>query len=579
MSGSGGGAGLKAIAGESGSDAGGMDAVDAIVDAGPPPAVPTNVSAALLDRRQTSFQLTWTAPADVGGGRVSGYQVRYAKVPITPANFDDATVTTAVPYLATPASPGAPDGVTAKGLYIENNYYFAVESVGGGGARSAPGATNAAVIAHFKLTTLTGSGSANEQFGFTLDASGDVNGDGKSDVLVGDFVGQQAFLFLGASTMSTTPAATFSGDLTTTSFGRGVGEIGDIDGDGIEDIAIADRGKNRIYIYKGRSTWPATTLGPGAAEYTITSDASYSNAFLGNSIARLGDFNNDGVADFAVGAPQYNGFVGRVLIVLGRVGFGSITLPDTTNTITIDGDANVATEGLGYRVVGLGHFYPGGTTLVASAIGTVGAAAGLEGRLYAFRGQSGNNGAIAISTANATIVGPGANSRIGVVLSNLGPIMNTLPSLGSGNVVDPVGVPGSTGNASIFSGDTTAGPLAKQVLAFQSNSHFMGEVVIGGGISGSDKSFSLLGDATPDLLVVAQSADTFDIVDGRTVRSAASPIDVRTMASASIPIPANWVVTGENEGRLAPDVNGDGYPDFVLGNAISGVSGMVAVYW
>jgi hypothetical protein len=599
MSGSGGTSGGSGAAGSSGSDGsagaaganpdGGSDASpdsgaagsmsDAGTDVPSDPANPvTNLAATVLDRRQTSFNLTWTAPSTVSGAKVSGYQVRYAKVPITAANFDDGTVTTPVAYANPPAPPGAPDGVTATGLYIENGYYFAVEAVGGGGARSDVVATSAPLAAHFNLTALSGSGVANEQFGFTLDANGDVNHDGKSDVLVGDYTGQHAYLFLGAASPSTTPTVTFSGDATTTSFGRGVAEVGDIDADGIDDIAIADRGKCTIYIFKGRATWPST-LGPTTADYVISSDASYSNSFLGNSIARLGDFNNDGIDDFAVGAPQYNGFAGRVLIVLGKAGFGSINVPDATNTITIDGDSSVSYEGLGYRVVGLGHFYPGGTTLVASAIGTAGAMSGLEGRLYAFHGQSGTNGAIAISTADAMVVGPGSSTRIGEVLSNLGPILGTSPSLGSGNVVDSVGVPGSWGNASIFGGDVISGPFSSQVRAYRSMSNNSGEVVIGGGISGGDGSFSLLGDATPDLLVAAQNGTTFDIVDGRTVRSAMVSIDVRPSATASIPVPAGWGVTGENEGRLAPDINGDGYPDIVVGDGTSNSVGMAVVYW
>ncbi len=36
------------------------------------------------------MQLTWTAPGD-GGASVAGYDVRYAKVPITAGNFDDTS--------------------------------------------------------------------------------------------------------------------------------------------------------------------------------------------------------------------------------------------------------------------------------------------------------------------------------------------------------------------------------------------------------------------------------------------------------------------------------------------------------
>src|ERR1022692_1799390 len=44
----------------------------------PPPAM---LTATVLDRRATTFELLWTAPS-INGAAVTGYQVRYAKVPI-----------------------------------------------------------------------------------------------------------------------------------------------------------------------------------------------------------------------------------------------------------------------------------------------------------------------------------------------------------------------------------------------------------------------------------------------------------------------------------------------------------------
>ncbi len=52
-------------------------------------------------------------------------------------------------------------------------------------------------------------------------------------------------------------------------------------------------------------------------------------------MARLGDFNGDGVDDFAIGATQFGGATlpGRVVVVLGKVGFASFALPNAANTI------------------------------------------------------------------------------------------------------------------------------------------------------------------------------------------------------------------------------------------------------
>ena len=62
--------------------------------------------------------------------------------------------------------------------------------------------------------------------------------------------------FFGSQTFGVTaPAVTFTGS--TTGFGFTVAQIGDIDNDGLPDIAISDSTVGeKVYIYKGRSSWP-----------------------------------------------------------------------------------------------------------------------------------------------------------------------------------------------------------------------------------------------------------------------------------------------------------------------------------
>ena len=544
---------------------------------------PMNLTATVLVRRQTSFRLAWVAPAS-NGQRVAGYVVRAARVPITDANFDSVTtITQDILYTGTPAAPGTADGVNAQNLYIETDYYFAVAAVDAANARGPIAVTTTPVRATFNATSLTGTNGATEQFGFQFDA-GDADNNGISDLLVGSFTGKRAYLYLNhLNAPAMTATVTFNGDATTTaSFGRGVAFIGDIDDDGLEDLAVSDRGTSaHVYIYKGRQTWPAT-LSNTDASAVITVDTTYDGSIFGSSMARLGDFNGDGVDDFAIGANLFGGTAqpGRVVIVLGKVGFASFALPNAANTIVIDGDPAVTTPQLGYRVLGLGHFYAGtGTTLIASAPGNTVSAAGNEGRLYAFHGQTGSAGAISSATANQITVGPAGNNRIGAVLANLGPIMNALPSAGSGNPVDRVTTP--NGNAYVFSGSATTGPFASKVVVAQTQANLglSGMALVGGGVSGRDEIFSLIGDATPDLVMLARDSASFVILDGRTVRSTASPIDADAKAAVTLPVPAGWGGTGEGGGTLIPDLDGDGYADFAIGNALGGAAGKVIAYW
>jgi hypothetical protein len=556
-----------------------------------PPSAPSALTVSLTDRRRTTMRLAWTDPADA----VTGYQIRYAKVAIDASNFDNSAITKVVTYTGSPG-PNQPDGIDVNGLYVESGYHFAVAATDAAGNRGTivPASSDATCtcgtdccIAHLKVTTLSGVGGSTELFGFQFDP-GDVDknaltvGPSYSDVIVGSSSGKHAYLYLGgAGNVPSTPSVTFTGDATTTtSFARGVGIIGDVDADGYVDLAISDRGTPaHIYIYKGRSSWP-TPLTNANADYVITVDTSYNSSILGSSIARLGDFNGDGYDDFALGAPQFGGATqqGRVVIILGKPGFGNIALPDATNSIVIDGDLSVTTPQFGYRVLGLGHFYTatGGTTLVVSAPGNSGSASGNEGRLYAFHGQSGTAGAITIGSADHAFVGPAGNNRIGAALSNLGPILGPLPSVGSGNPVERVLTP--NGNAYVFSGTPTTGAFASRTVVYQ-QAGLSGMALLGGGVSGLDQSFSLIGDTTPDLVLAARDGTSFVIVDGDTLNGAVSPLDANAAAAVTIPVPAGWGSTGEAEGRLIPDFNGDGYPDFAIGNALGAVAGSVVVYW
>ena len=361
-------------------------------------------------------------------------------------------------------------------------------------------------------------------------------------------------------------------------FGFSVAQIGDIDNDGRPDVAIADTTAEKVFIYKGRASWPMT-LTDAQADYVISTDPSYASSLFGFSLARLGDFTGDGIDDLAIGVRNFNAGVGRVVIIPGKSsGFGNVALPDTTNSIVIDGDSTFGKPALGYKVLGIGHFYSvsSGTTLVASAPSGANSTPANAGHVYAFHGQAGSGGTIAISSADNVITGMAPATKIGIALTDLGTMLNGFPAVGIGNTQDANDVPGATGTGYLTFGTPATGPFASSRITYLPTVTSAGAVILGGGLRGRDANFSLIGDATPDLVFGGQTGSTLTISDGAKLGAKTSPIQAGSTAEVIITLPTGWG-SGEAASTLMPDLNGDGAPDFCLGGGNN--PGAILVYW
>jgi hypothetical protein len=106
-----------------------------------------------------------------------------------------------------------------------------------------------------------------------------------------------------------------------------------------------------------------------------------------------------------------------------------------------------------------------------------------------------------------------------------------------------------------------------------------GQTLFGGGFSGTDSVVSLIGNATADFAISGQVGGTLDIVDGSKLSSLTSPINTTTAADVHVPMPSGWGGTIGGARNLIKDINGDGYPDFALGDVFGTVPGRVAVFW
>lgn len=244
----------------------------------------------------------------VGAPRVQSYQGRaflYLGSPSGPSSTHDWMVTGSFIGSLGGALAGAGDvngdgyDDILIGAYSGNGYvrlYF--------GSATGPGPTPDWSLTHDQPLA---------HFASEVAGAGDVNGDGFDDIAIGAPYWTSAFLrqgralvFLGSATgPSADPDWVMEGETVGDWFGWSVAGIGDVDGDGFDDLVVgapraqgAPQDRGRAYLYLGSAHGLSTT-----ASWSASSGlpASYDSGF-GLSLGRAGDVNGDGLADLIVGA-------------------------------------------------------------------------------------------------------------------------------------------------------------------------------------------------------------------------------------------------------------------------------------
>ncbi len=565
---------------------------------GPDVPVPTTLTVTVADRRQTSFQLVWPAPATAAGGAVAGYDIRVAKVAITAANIDDAAVTRMVAYTGTPRPPGQADGVIARDLNIEQDYFFAVVGKDGSGTRGTLMATTTPVAAAFVTTILPGTGT--DGIGIDVNGSGDFGGtnrsftaDGRSDLIVGGTGGTHVYLYFGTTTgYSTTPSVTFTG--TASNFGQAVVDAGDMDGDGLDDIAIASPsdGGGKIFVFSRKNppaSWGTTGAWPvmlmdTQANYTFTVDATFAGgtaSIFRRSLTPLGNFDGTGASDLAVGVRLHSTSLGSVVIIKGSSSLASLTIPDVSGAGTIQIDGIVASAQFGMSVLGIGQFFPApaGPALVVSAPPA--------GAVYAFRGQA-PTAVLTAGSADDSVVAAASADQYGVNLGFLGALGGSPGALTiastAGKYVD---VHLGTAAAGPLLGAAGGAPAATVRFGNSASGNSFGIVNLGGGIKGTARTASLIGgDAVSDLVVagLGEAGVPIYIVNGATLSTMSGNVDVAVAQAAVVSpivkianrLPSPW--SGHAGAAMIIDSNSDGYADFAIGESAFGVAGRVVVF-
>ncbi|MBI5363451.1 MAG: VCBS repeat-containing protein [Planctomycetes bacterium] len=154
-------------------------------------------------------------------------------------------------------------------------------------------------------------GTANGRFGSSVASAGDVDGDGFDDVIVGAPIESgfgtpssgRAHLYRGGpSGLASLPSWSVNGPSTLSFFGLTVAGVGDVNGDGFADAAVAAQShgvagnpRGRVHVYHGSAAGLVTTPA-WHRECTQTGFAQF-----GAGLAGAGDVDGDGYDDVVVG--------------------------------------------------------------------------------------------------------------------------------------------------------------------------------------------------------------------------------------------------------------------------------------
>ena len=219
-------------------------------------------------------------------------------------------------------------------------------------------------VATATVNTLDFTGqAANDKLGGVI-ASGDADGDGVDDLLVGSTTSDttasdagEAWLVLGSSSWSgsndvgTSATASFAGDAALDGFGNAL-LLTDLDGDGLGDLIMGaseestgGSGAGAAYVFLDGSAWTGANLGSDA-DWMATGAST--NAELGVSLSSV-DLNGDGDAELIVGAPGVSGSSGAAYVFNGPISAATTTTASADHAL----EGGVAAGAAGISVLGL----------------------------------------------------------------------------------------------------------------------------------------------------------------------------------------------------------------------------------
>ncbi len=208
---------------------------------------------------------------------------------------------------------------------------------------------------------------------FSLSDAGDLNDDNFGDIIIGDKLSAEVYVYFGNETLNNTIDLTMFGEGSGNKFGSSHSLSGDVNNDGIKDVVIGAQSYNdltgRAYVYFG-----GTDINNDA---DLVLQADENDSRFGISVSASGDINGDSIHDIAVGAYMHNRYSGKVYVYYGGSNIDSIAdiiLPcinkQSNFGLDVSIDADLNNDGINDIVVGA----PGRRSV--------------EGRTYIYFGRS-----------------------------------------------------------------------------------------------------------------------------------------------------------------------------------------------
>ncbi len=460
----------------------------------------------------------------------------------------------------------------------------------------------------------------NNRSGFSVSDAGDVNGDGFDDLIIGTSSAKRSYVVFGkadGTAVSLSDVVAGTGGFVISGSGRSVSSAGDVNGDGKDDLIIGDlstdfNGSNpgQSYVVFGKVDGTAvalTDVAAGIGGFVINGEAQSNNYSLTEfSVSRTGDVNGDGLADLIVGSRSANpnGFEsGKSYVVFGKADSTAVELSDVatgTGGFAINGEASGDLSGI--SVSSAGDINGDGKDDLI--IGAVGADpnGNYSGKSYVVFGKADGTAVelsdVAASIGGFALNGEAENDQSGRSVSGAADVNND----GFDDLI--VGAAGAYPNGGssgksyvVFGGDFLASepvanenilasvllrkplviPAAELLKWNPDNMLTVAEVsnAVGGTVSLVDGVVTF--EAEPGFVGVATFDYTVnDSIDG-TVTATASLSVNSTVELSDIALSSNtsgFVINGETAGDYsgwsvsdAGDVNGDGFDDLIVGSA------------